>query len=235
MRHHATICVLILLYVSSYCYMCPHTICFVILLYVLAYCYIYVSSCCYICVLILLYVSSYCCTSFNFVPPARMCSHTALYVSSYAIYVSSYCYICALILLYMCPHTSIIHLDVHTSLEMPLIRSVDKFTTASVLILLHVSSYYYAWTSTRPLRCPSSAASTSLRAALCCECAALQCGAGIRQHTPAYASIRQNASAYASMRQHTPAYASIRQHSSDVFAHSSLLRVCLYAVVRTPR
>jgi hypothetical protein len=81
----AIVCVLILLYVSSYYYMCPHTT-------------MYVSSYYHKCVLILQY----------------MCLHTTVYVSSYyckcvlmLLYVSSYYYICVLILLYTCPHTSI--------------------------------------------------------------------------------------------------------------------------------
>jgi hypothetical protein len=74
---HATICVLILLYmcphnttfVSSYDYMCPHaTICVLILQYVSSY---------YICVLMLLYMC----------PHITMCPHTT---------------ICVLILLYIC-------------------------------------------------------------------------------------------------------------------------------------
>ncbi len=82
--------VLMLLYVSSYCwggatvrcvlillYMCPHTAC------PASRPSIYVSAYCYRCVRILLY----------------MCPHTA-------IYLSACCYICVLILVYMLPHTT---------------------------------------------------------------------------------------------------------------------------------
>jgi hypothetical protein len=88
---HHYICVLILLYVSSYYYI------FVLIL-------LYVSSYYYICVLILLY----------------MCPHTSIYVSSYcytrccpagtkqnAPLSLVHHYICVLILVYMCPHTTI--------------------------------------------------------------------------------------------------------------------------------
>ena len=77
-------CVLILLYVSAYCYVCV-----LILLCMRPHTAIYASSYCYVCVLILLH----------------MCPHTAIYVSfrggsqlrpHIAIYVSAYCYICVL-------------------------------------------------------------------------------------------------------------------------------------------
>jgi hypothetical protein len=73
------------MYVSSCCYMCPHTA-----IYVSSYCCmcphtaVCVSSNCCICVLILLYA----------------CPHTATCLSSY-------CYMCVLIQLYMCRHTAI--------------------------------------------------------------------------------------------------------------------------------
>jgi hypothetical protein len=61
------------IYVSSFCYMCPHTaVCVLILLYV--------SSYCYMCPHTAIYVSSYC----------YMCPHTALFLAS------SYWYICRL-------------------------------------------------------------------------------------------------------------------------------------------
>jgi hypothetical protein len=116
---HTTKCVLILLYVSSYYYicvlillhMCPHRLQGqrVRELYVSSYYYMCPHTTT-ICVLILLH----------------MCPHTTTYVSSYyyicvligfkdsvsenytfvliLLYVSSYYYICVLILLHMCPH-----------------------------------------------------------------------------------------------------------------------------------
>ena len=72
------ICVLILLHVSSYCYVCV-----LILLYMCPHTAVGAAQVVrqvYICVLILLH----------------MCPRTA-------IYVSSYCYVCVLILLHMCP------------------------------------------------------------------------------------------------------------------------------------
>jgi hypothetical protein len=78
---HTTIyiCVLILLYVSSYCYMCPHTtMCLLILLYMCPHTTICVSSYYHTCVLILLY----------------MCPHAAICVGMRSI------------LLYICRHTS---------------------------------------------------------------------------------------------------------------------------------
>ena len=54
---HTTICVShTAIYVSSYCYMCPHTTtCVLILLYMCLHSTIYASSYYYICVLILIY------------------------------------------------------------------------------------------------------------------------------------------------------------------------------------
>jgi hypothetical protein len=129
---HTTICVLILLYVSSYCcyicvlnyYMCPHTAA----IYVSSYYYmcphtaaIYVSSYYYInltmCALILLYI----------------CPDNTIYVSSDYFYVSS-CY-------YMCPHTSIyVSLYCIPIAYLPL-RGATTCVLILVYMLLHVSSH----------------------------------------------------------------------------------------------
>ena len=90
----STICVLILLCMSSCYYMRPHT----------------TTAYCYTCVLTILCVRILLC----------MWPHTTIYVSSYergrrsgagicphtTVHVSPYYYICVLTLLYMCPHTS---------------------------------------------------------------------------------------------------------------------------------
>ena len=88
-------------YVSSYCYMCPHTalcvfsVCVLILLYMCPHTTLYasfqyVSSYWYKCVLILLYMCLF-----------SICPHTAIYVSSY--YFICVFSVCVLILPYMCP------------------------------------------------------------------------------------------------------------------------------------
>ncbi len=91
-----------MLYVSSYCYMCPHTA-----IYVSSYCYICVLIIA-ICVLILLYVSSYCHICVLIL--LYMCAGGAYdwYSSNHAFMSQVYiCYVCVLILLCMCPHTAI--------------------------------------------------------------------------------------------------------------------------------
>jgi hypothetical protein len=121
---HTPICVLILLYVSSYSYilclwqnaqkrketvvplyLSPHTAIYVSCYYSYYECSeakrdcsttVSVSSYCYICVLILPYMC----------PHTVICVLILLYMCPRAaIDVSSYYYMCVLTLLYMCPHT----------------------------------------------------------------------------------------------------------------------------------
>ena len=146
-------CVLILLHVSSYYYICVLILfykkggCLGLIatvksshlflgcrasrfsqVFILLYTPIYVSSDCYIWVLILL-----------------MCPHTNKHVSSYY-------YICVLILLYTCPHNTVCVL---------ILLYVCPHTTIGGLILLCVYSYYYMCVFIVLYMCPHTAISVS--------------------------------------------------------------------------
>jgi hypothetical protein len=131
-------CVLILLFVSSYCaegiapsYYC---ICVLILLYMCPHTTVYVSSYYYMCPH----------TTICFLILLCMCPHTTVYVSSYY-------YVCVLILLYMCPHTTIcvlilLYMCPHTTIYVSSYYYMCPHTTGYVssYIPLYVSSYQIA-------------------------------------------------------------------------------------------
>ena len=90
---------MILLHVSSYCYVCLHMCaycsCVLILVHMCPHTGTYVSSYWYICVCsVSLYASTTCPCSYYY------SCHTT-------IHMSSYWYICVLLLVYICPHTTI--------------------------------------------------------------------------------------------------------------------------------
>ena len=102
----AHLCVRILVFVSSYCYMCPHTtVCVIMLLYFLTGARGMTHTCgqanCFICVLMLLYM----CAKKKKAQAGehtRLCASILLYMCPVRMLVQMY-YICVLILV-MCPH-----------------------------------------------------------------------------------------------------------------------------------
>ena len=113
------ICVLILLYVSSY-----YCICVLILLYMWAHTTVYVSSYFYICPHTDIYVSSHC----------YICVLILLYMWAHT-------WICVLILIYMCPHTTIYVSSYYVSSFLDLTQIVPLLPALSTE--LHIRDYAY--------------------------------------------------------------------------------------------
>ncbi len=135
-----------LLYVSSYCYMCPPaaiyvSICILILLYMCPHttlCVLLLLCACphTICILILLCVCPH---------NTTYVSHAAIYVSSYYS-VSSYCHICVLILLSVSSYHStcvLMLLYIGERDSRPLLLLYYCYTTAYIYMYVYsVSSYH---------------------------------------------------------------------------------------------
>jgi hypothetical protein len=144
MRSHATLCVLIPVYVSAY-----YSICVLILLYMCPHTAIYVSAYYSVCVLMLLYVSSYYCICVRILLYMR--PHTAINVSSYcyvcvrillcmrphtAIYVASYCY-------YMCPHTAIYVSAYYSTCHYICVLHASSCSSVACCIKALLTAFYY--------------------------------------------------------------------------------------------
>jgi hypothetical protein len=156
---HTTICVLILLYVSSYYYMCPHTMCPHTTICVSSYYYMCLhtnlcaSSYCYVCVLIPVAALLQLCCSWGSLYDRCICVVILCFLIPVAALLQLCCssvaaeapFMIGVYASYMCPHTAIcvlILLYVSSYYYVSSYHYMCLHTTICVLILLYVSSYY---------------------------------------------------------------------------------------------